>query len=147
MKRILLRSTFFIPAVIAGSVWILAHFASLDFKLFFGHILSTCVAAEQGNFHFDAFFVATESIEFLDAKQSFIRYEDSMRDLPAPTLAKTLFSTELGGFVEDTGDGYDIAFWLPWWFIFLISLIPIVYLARHQRTEQDDAGKPNPAAS
>ena len=73
-------------------------------------------------------------------------YEDSLRELPPPTVAKTLFSPDIGGFVEDTGDGYDIAFWLPWWLVFLISLLPIValYTKGPNKTAMD---KPDPALS
>lgn len=136
MKRVFDRSVFFVPAVIAVSFWFLAHFASIDYKLFLGDMFSASAAIERGNFHLDAFYDPTASVDYVKGRPSIIRYEDCMRDLPPPTVGKTLFSKEIGAFVEDTGDGYDIAFWIPWWLLFLISLIPIVALALQDRTSR-----------
>ena len=76
---------------------------SLSVTLFLLHKFSASASVSSGSVSFDAFYVAKEPI--VDVETDF-EFRSTKND-GARSFVRRLFSTDIGAFVDDTGDGID----------------------------------------
>jgi hypothetical protein len=113
-------------------VWIVTIPFSLSVTLFLLHKFSASASVSSGSVSFDAFYVAKEPIVDVDTDFAF----RATKNDAARSFVRRLFSTDIGAFVDDTGDGIDLGLFFPTWFVVVGTFILLSVRIRKNRTSR-----------